>query len=179
MKSKRRYEDSDETEKKPEKRETCDERDRRMDKAYTFDRGPDIDLSVLAIVSRDQDEFADEFFRWWEGAKLGANPEQWREALRRFEHWRFGAELFEMAHRILGFAVRSRFDHVPQRDPITHRPRLPPAERKKRFDEAVGRKAREMAMPDVSKALSDGQVNDRQNEMLRQAEGQREPGQDG
>lgn len=164
-KAKGAYGDNPEPEKPA--RETCDERDRRMDRAYTFDRGEDAGLSVLAIVSRDQNELADEFFRWWEGARLGTDGEQWREALRRFEHWRFGAELFDMAHRVLGFAVRSRIDHGPQRDPITHRPRLPPAVRQQRFDEAVGRKAREAAMP-ASRQLTDAEWNERNNALQAQ-----------
>lgn len=164
----KRYDDGDDG--PPERHETCDERDKRMDRAYDFDRGTDGDLSVLAIVARDQDALAEEFFaRWWPEHRF--DGETWKAALHRFEISRFGAPLFHSAARILGFAVSKRIDWRPTEVKQTSRPKMPAAERQKRFDEAIGRKAREAYMPPIPRPMTDGQVNERENELREQAKG--------
>lgn len=89
-------------------RENANERDRRVDRQYTFDRAAMgcEGMSVLAIVTRHAEELAAEFCSWW--SMLPPPRGDWREAMPRWEHWRFGAELFRTARGVIAFHVRGR-----------------------------------------------------------------------
>jgi hypothetical protein len=128
---------------KPAGPENSFDRDRRLEERYGFEREPDV--SVLQYVSQRQEELAREFFEWRRG---GVREGPVLEALQRWEVSRFGDRLFESAHRLLWFRVRAMM--LPGPPALVRevtRPELPEAERQRRFDEAVGRLAREKAVP--------------------------------
>lgn len=157
-----RYQDTANEPEKP-KRESIDERDARMDSMYTFDRGPDADMSVLAYVSRYQDELAVQFFDWRRDNPGG----ELQDALRRWEVVRFGAQLFLSAHALLRFAVRQLLTRGPDERAALppSRPKLPPSERLRRFDEAIGKAARATVWPEP-KRLTEGEIHDQQATIL-------------
>lgn len=84
-------------------------RNRTLEQGYHFHRDPDdARLSVLAIVTRDQDEFAQEFQKTLaQGDLFGTPTERDVEALLLvWEERRFGRQLEPAAHGILRGAVR-------------------------------------------------------------------------
>lgn len=82
------------------KHESQDERDARLESRYTFDRSDY--ATVLAYVSANKWDLADEFLTWKSGLTFGA---PWRDDLRQFERWRFAHELDAAPHGILAFTV--------------------------------------------------------------------------
>lgn len=133
--------------------ETREDRDIRLERRYVFDRGADDDLSVGAIVSRDREELAHAFMAWY---RENRNGEDWTTCLPRWEAMRFGAMLEPSAHGMLRFAVRRLQAPGAEGPVVPKRPVMPPAERQRRFDEAVGKAAREKAWPGAAEPATDG-----------------------
>jgi hypothetical protein len=83
-------------------------RNRGLEAGYHLERAAgDERLSVLAIVTRDQDELAKEFLGTLQGDLFGTPSERDKEALLLgWEERRFGRQLEPAAHGILRGAVR-------------------------------------------------------------------------
>lgn len=126
-------------------------------------------LSILALVAARQAELVDAFFRWWDRFRM--EGEEWKDALPRFEEGIFGAELYPAARGVLGFAIRRKIVPDPnvKRSLEPHKkqqqPQLSPEQRQRRFDEALGRMAREKSMGDVD---AEKRKREEQVEKLRQ-----------
>lgn len=133
---------------KSDQRESCDERDRRMDERYTFDRAAlnGEGQSVLAIVGGNAEELAKEFLVWWSASPSPRDPLD--VALLRWEVARFGDRLFNSAHGILSFQVKQR---IQWKNPDQPRPRLTPGltpeQRKDRMLTALDAVVEAKAMP--------------------------------
>lgn len=89
-------------------REDFRDRNRRVEDRYTWEKPPgDQGMSTLALVVRDRDQFAREFFEWWAVTRtiFDDHPEM---VLERWETERFGARLEPAIHGVLWAAVRAQ-----------------------------------------------------------------------
>jgi hypothetical protein len=136
--------------KRKEAKATAEEIAARQDALLRIPRDTnEAGLSSLAWIAAHQAEVAEKFFAWWEPHRLGG--ERWQEALPRFEQDYFEGELYPSARGILGFAIARKIVPDPRIKRSLEPPKRPiltPAERLRKFDEAVGRKVREMSMED-------------------------------
>lgn len=84
------------------KKDRTDEysRNRRLEAEYKFDRRGE--RSVLAYVSRYEDELVEAFESW----RLMHQDGSRSDALLRWEAERFGATLYPAAHGVMAAAVR-------------------------------------------------------------------------
>jgi hypothetical protein len=128
---------------KPAAYDTAFDRDRALESRYSFPREPDV--SVLQYVSQRQVELTQEFRDWRARNQLG--NESILDGLVRWEEERFGDKLFEAAHRLLWFRIRSVMVPSQAQPPPPRRPELPEGERLRRFDEALGKLAEKKAVP--------------------------------
>jgi hypothetical protein len=87
-------------------REDLRDRNRRAEDRYTWDKGTDKAMSTLALVVRDRDQFAREFFEWW-GVTRTIFDDKPEMVLERWEAERFGARLEAAIHGVLWAAVRA------------------------------------------------------------------------
>lgn len=148
---------------------SMDERDRALEARYTFDR--EGHTSTLAFVSQRQHELAVEYLDSWR--PYHADNQGIRDALTRFEAWRFGAMLEPSAHSMLLFAVLwrafpddarySRIGRAP--DPLPDRKAGDPA----RLEAAVENLAEAREIPEDER-MSNYEKNERERELRKQAE---------
>jgi len=84
---------------KTKAQESAEERDARMEKAYTYDR--EGQPGTLEYVSANRKELAAQFLEW---VSKTENPDH-DDLLSAWERTYFGAELWKLAHSMLLFEV--------------------------------------------------------------------------
>lgn len=143
------------------KGESQDDRDRRLEEAYAYDRQGE--RSTLAFVSVYRDDLAEEFFDWRarEYDARRTTGEGIFDGLRRWEVSRFGSQLDNGPHGVLLFAVRCKLDVSQGGRPIPpgYFDRKPaPAKAVPQTETGLSRAVESMPRPRMSKREVDAKV---------------------